>query len=465
MSEAVFSWTKIGEVSGGCWLRPPAAGTAGVSGVYDDSRAVRPGSAFVATVGTLTDGHRYLPDAIRNGAAAVLVEQPPAPAILEQLQAAGCACLQVAAGLHAFQQLARAYRDSLSGLQVVGITGSCGKTSSKEMCAAVLAQAYPGQVHKTPGNANNHYGLPRTMLEMPRQTRLAVLEMGSNHPGEIAALAALARPTIGLVCNIGPAHLEFFHDLQGVAEEKGEMLAGTAADGVAIYPYEAAGVETLRRKAGRRRQLTFGTAAAADVRCTYLGQQADGTFGLRLDWRASGDSRVFNWPVGGAHQALNAAAATAVGTAAGIDPDRIVLGLQACALPGQRMQLLEADGAVWANDAYNSNPASCLASLHWFAEVSAPAVARILVLGEMRELGEANSPAAHAEIFTAARQLFPHDRIIAVGGQTRAAADRLGLEYFADVTALRQAWPARLPAGCWVLLKGSNGVRLYELAP
>lgn len=465
MSEAVFSWAQIDAVVGGRWVQPPAAGTAGVSGVYDDSRAVRPGSAFVATVGTLTDGHRFLPDAVRNGAAAVLVEQPPDPALQEQLRRAGCACLQVTSGLLAFQQLAAAYRQSLPGLQVVGITGSCGKTSSKEMCAAVLDQGWPGQVHKTPGNANNHYGLPRTMLEMPRQTRLAVLEMGSNHPGEIAALAALARPTVGLVCNIGPAHLEFFHDLQGVAEEKGEMLAGTATDGVAIYPHEAAGVETLRRKAGRRRQLTFGTAAEADIRCTYLGRQPDGTFGLRLDWRASGDSRTFNWPVGGAHQALNAAAAAAVGTTAGLNPDQIVRGLQGCSLPGQRMQLQEADGAVWANDAYNSNPASCLASLHWFAEVSAAAASRILVLGEMRELGEANSAGAHDNIFAAARQLFPQDRIVAVGPQTRAVAERLGLEYFADVAALRPVWPARLPPGSWVLLKGSNGVRLYELAP
>jgi len=346
MSAVYFSWTELLSFTGGQWLLPPAECTAqaGVHGVSDDSRQATRGSLFIAIAGEIADGHHFLPQAIAAGAGAVCLERAPAAEILRQMRASCCPCLQVPDSLAAFQTLARAHGRKFPGLRILGITGSCGKTSTKEMCAAVLEQRWPGQVLKTLGNTNNHYGLPRNLLRLDQSHRLAVLEMGSNHPGEIAHLSTLAPPSVGLVCNIGSAHLEFFHDLSGVATEKGDLLAATAADGIAIFPAETPGREILEKKAGRRQRITFGSSAAADVRCEYLGPAAEGQTALRLSWRDRREVQEFCWKIGGAHQALNAAAAAAAGTAFGLTAAEIVAGLQHCTLPGQRMEILEREG-------------------------------------------------------------------------------------------------------------------------
>lgn len=464
MSAVHFSWTELLSLTNGQWLLPPAECTAqaGVHGVSDDSRQTTRGSLFIAIAGEIADGHHFLPQAIAAGAGAVCLERAPAAEILRQMRASCCPCLQVPDSLAAFQTLARAHGRKFPGLRILGITGSCGKTSTKEMCAAVLEQRWPGQVLKTLGNTNNHYGLPRNLLRLDHSHRLAVLEMGSNHPGEIAHLSTLAPPSVGLVCNIGSAHLEFFHDLSGVATEKGDLLAATAADGIAIFPAEPPGREILEKKAGRRQRITFGSSAAADVRCEYLGPATEGQTALRLSWRDRREVQEFCWKIGGAHQALNAAAAAAAGTAFGLTAAEIVAGLQHCTLPGQRMEILEREGIVWANDAYNANPDSAAAALAWFAEVSRAASRRIIILGDMRELGDL-APQAHLHLLQQARVAFPEAEIICVGTLMAAPAQAFQLAHYPDVDTLLQGLPAKFPLHTWILLKASNGVKLYTL--
>ncbi len=462
MSPLFFSWQELIKICGGQWLVAPGVDVraAGVTSVFDDSRAIVPGALFVAIVGDLTDGHRYLEQALDKQAAAACLEKAPEEKLLRRMHAEKTPCLLVDNGLVAFQRLAQAQRRKFPDLIELAITGSSGKTSSKELCAAILEQRWPGRVLKTLGNTNNHYGVPRNLLRLTPETTAAVIEIGSNHPGEIAQLLSLTSPQLGLVCNIGQAHLEFFHDLNGVASEKGDLLAGIDSDGWAIFPYEAPGYEILLAKAGKRRRMTFGNSPKADVQSEYLGWQ-NGLFRVRLSWRQSRIVREFDWQLGGEHQALNAAGAAAAASALGLTPDEIVQGLQNCRLPGQRMEVLEQNGLFWCNDAYNANPDSAQAALKWFAEISSNAEKRALILGDMRELGE-NAAQAHLELLQKARNDFPQARLMAVGALMQGPAKTLKIEHFPDTDSAKAALKGEFSPGTWILLKASNGLQLYR---
>jgi UDP-N-acetylmuramoyl-tripeptide--D-alanyl-D-alanine ligase len=463
MSDVFFSWQDLARICAGHWLLPPSAACAGVNGVEDNSRALYPGALFVAIAGEVTDGHRHLLAAIEAGATALCVQRELSAQEAAAATAAGCGCLRVADSLLAFQALARAHRLRFPDLALLGITGSCGKTSSKELCAAVLEQRWPGRILKTLGNTNNHFGVPRNLLRIERRTAAAVIEMGSNHPGEIATLAAMALPQHGLICSIGAAHLEFFHDLRGVAEEKGDLLSLCAADGVAIIPAEAVGGDVLRGHAAARRVLTFGTTAAADMRCDYLGQQQNG-YGLALTWRDTGERIELSWSIGGEHQARNAAGAALVGKLYGLSLAEIARGLQQATLPDARMAEYERQGIHWVNDAYNASPDSMRASITWFAEISRDVDKRILILGDMRELGE-HSAAAHHELLRWLRDRMPGARVITVGEQIAAAADAFALEHYPDSASAKAALSGHIPKGSWVFLKASNSIQLDDILP
>lgn len=456
--EVTFSWSELAAVTGGQWLCPPPA-SGGICGLTDDSRLVEPDCLFIAIPGELTDGHRYLGKAAQAGAGALLVSRAPSA---EELSGYGIPCLLVSDSLRAFQALSSAYRQRFSDCQILGITGSCGKTSTKEMCAAVLSGRWPGHVLKTEGNTNNFFGVPRNLLRLDSGTAAAVIEMGTNNHGEIDRLATIVRPDVALICNIGHAHLEAFRDLRGVATEKSAIFRHCAAGGTVIFPEEAEGRDIILQAAGNRKHLTFGVSASSDIRCQYLGPQADGLFGVALKWKATGQSITFRWSIGGAHQALNAAAAAAVGTVFGMTPEQIAAQLQEVTLPGQRMEIVKAKGLNWANDAYNANPDSFRASLDWFAEVCPPGAKQFLLLGDMRELGE-TADRAHAEILEQAIAKFPQGAILTVGPNFRPHALAHQLPNFEDAQAAGEALLSQAPAGAWVLLKASNSIGLYKL--
>ncbi len=373
--------------------------------------------------------------------------------------------LRVPDTLVAFQQLACCHRRSLPALLVVGITGSCGKTSTKEMLAAVLERRYPGAVLKTEGNTNNHFGVPRNLLRLAGGHRAAVIEMGTNHPGEIATLARLAQPDVGVVSNIGAAHLEFFGDLAGVAAETGDLLALTAATGLALFHGDAPHADVLRAKAGSRRILTFGAAPTNDIVVTYRGLCGAGS-AFTLSWQRDGATVDVEWSLSGAHQALNAGAAAALGAALGLAPAEIAAGLCRVALPAMRTERRTVGGVHWVNDAYNANPDSMRAGIGCFLELAAQAPPEdcLLVLGDMLEQGE-NGLAAHRELLDWVALRAPGAEIVVVGSLMSAAAAERGLRRFADSAAAADYLRGRLVPGLWVFVKGSRGLRLERVLP
>lgn len=467
MRTPFFTWADTKRLTGGTpFPGTPDPRIRDMNAVTDDSRRVVPGALFVAIEGELTDGHRYLAQVVEAQAGAVCVSTPPSPETIAQCAALDVPCLQVPDTLAAFHALSREHRARQKDLLVVAVTGSCGKTSSKEMIAAVLEEAWPGQVLKTKGNTNNHFGVPRNLLRLTSEHRAAILELGSNHPGEIASLTALVSPDIGVVCNIGRAHLEFFGDTAGVAREKGDILAGTAAHGTAIYPHEAEHVNTLRERAGARRVLTFGRSPGADVSVAYLGRRHD-QFAVRLTTEAMSENVEFVWRLGGIHQAMNAAGAAAVGKALGLSLAQIAEGLRKTRLPGMRMSVRDVGGVHWVNDAYNANPDSTRAALLWFGELtdSAQPEQRVIVLGDMLELHPDMEAAEHTTVLEWTLETLPGARIVAVGPRMCQAADERDITCFADAEAARGHVQRMLRPGDWVLLKGSRGIHLEHIAP
>lgn len=493
-----FTFDELTRITAGRWADPVPGTVPGITAVTDTTADLPRGALFVAIRGETKDGHSFLRQAAETGAGAVCVDDRELDAgTLAALRAAAVPRLQVTDTLRAFQELARAHRLRFPQLTVVAITGSCGKTSTKEMIAAVLEAKWPGAVLKTEGNTNNHFGVPRNLLRLTPEHEGAVLELGSNHPGEIAGLVRLVEPQVAVVSNIGRAHLKYFIDEAGVAREKGSIFSRLPPYGTAIYPAAAKHVEILRELAAGRRQVTFtGAAVAADIRVEYLGvcrtlpsakqpvengqnpcrnAESDRLLGprdagheIKLSWPASGAAVVFTWNIGGEHQASNAGAAAAVGTVLGVPAERIGAALAACRLPDMRMEVREIAGVHWVNDAYNSNPDSAAASVAWFGELTAdvPRDNCVLVLGDMREQNATEEQGLHLELLEQARRSFPGAAIVPVGELMTAAAMALGgFQAFADSAGARAHVHGLLKPGAWILLKGSHGLHLETLLP
>jgi UDP-N-acetylmuramoyl-tripeptide--D-alanyl-D-alanine ligase len=459
----MFTWRELKNITGGQWSGGSFPdGIPGVSGVTDDSREVKAGDLFIAIEGGITNGHDHIPEAVQAGAVAICVEQRR-----EDAKFNGTPRLLVDDTLVAFHELACAHRRRFPELDMVGITGSTGKTSVRCMISSILEQERFGHVLSTLGNTNNHFGVPRNLLALEERHHYAVLEIGSNHPGEIAQLTRLAQPRVGLITNIGRAHLEYFGDLLGVAMEKGSLFAGLKGrDAVSVMPYDCAHADILRSIAARHRILTFGENENADVRFEYCGRCED-EYCLRLLWAGAPKGGVeLKWAIGGEHQARNAAAACAVAYALGINGEKIVLGLRNVQLPQMRMEVITRNKVGWVNDAYNANPESMRGSVEWFLELTDdyPDSATFLVLGDMLELGD-HEEAEHESLLRWVLERFPAQSILPTGPRMVRASGVLGIPAFENAAAVRDELLPRLRAGDWVLLKGSRGMRLETVMP
>ena len=368
-----------------------------------DSRDVRPGMGFVALKGEKADGHDFIPAALARGAA------------------------EIVDGLDALQAKARARRRAIgaSGTTVVAVTGSAGKTTTKELLKAFLACA--GKTSGTEGNFNNHIGLPLTILNCPDDARFLVLEMGSNHPGEIAALCDIAAPDVGVVTGVGTAHLEFFRTRGGIAKEKGALVE--SAKEFAVYP---AGDDFASELASRSPRAVAVAAEPPD--------------GL-LDRSAALPP----------HFAANAALAFAVASRFGVTVGQSREALAGFSLPGARWRLREKWGATFIDDTYNANPDSMLAALDALA--AAPCEGRrVAVLGDMLELGE-DAPEYHRKVFARAMEL----KIPLVIGVGELSSQCLCHCVYKDVKKLKKKFRLDVSAGDLVLLKGSHAVGLGAL--
>ena len=424
-----------------------------VLGAAVDSREVVSGNLFVALPGERTDGHRFVGDAIAAGAAAVLVAQPPETPLPA---GASVTVVQVDETLRAFQAIAAHWRARFDPL-VVGVTGSIAKTSAKEAIATVLASALV--TLKNEGNKNNEIGLPLTLMRLRPDHQAAVLEMGMYTGGEIAELAAMARPEIGVVTAVQPVHLSRIGTIEAVEKAKGELVEALPADGVAVLNADD---ERVRRMAARTnaRVVTYGFAPDAAVTASRI--ESVGVNGMSFFLETSAGDWPVTIPTLGRLSVHNALAAAAVGLAAGMPLKRIAEGLGAGWSAPHRMQPIRVRDVTIIDDSYNASPGSVTAALEVLAEFPGQ---RIAVLGEMLELGS-DHEAGHERVGKAAADVV--DRLVVVGEGARGVAsgareaglarDRITL--VSDRAEALEMLVSSLEAGDVVLVKASRGIAL-----
>lgn len=424
------------------------------AGLSTDSRQCCSGDIFVALRGEKFDGHQFVEQVLASGALAAVVEanwfdsQKPAP---------GGNFIIVTDTLQALQHIGHRIRQRW-GKPMLALTGSNGKTTTKELIAAVLAQSK--SVHKTTGNLNNHLGVPLTLAALDHGHDIAVVEMGTNHFGEIDRLCEIAAPDFGLITNIGRAHTEFFKDLDGVAKAKAELFA---------YIHRHSGIVFLNNDDPKLRAvlpsgtkaITYGIAQPAQVQGKISNVDENGR--VTLAWR---DQNI-HLAIPGTHNAINALAAIAVGEYFGVAPEKIRQALEMTQPAAKRMQIFKRGGITIINDAYNANPESMAAALKFLAALPMPESGRrIAVLGDMLELGESAS-LAHTEIGVMVKGL-PIHAVFAYGAQMKhlvqAIGEALWVEHFEDKAKLGDELNRSIRPGDVVLLKGSRGMAMEEVS-
>ena len=430
------------------------------AGGASDSREVAAGQLFFAFPGERVDGYDFAGQAAANGAAGIVIARGrPAPP--------GCAELTVIAAddpRRALGELARAVRDAFGGL-VVGVTGSSGKTTTKELCAAALRPL--GVVMRTPGSRNTEVGLPLTILGASGTEAAWVLEMAMRARGEIAELARIARPRIGVVTNVAAAHLETLGSIEEVARAKGEIFAGLPSDGVAVLPVDDPLIAAQAAVVARDRWITFGGSDAGDVR--VLDFVPAGGAGAVVRVAVRDTPVVVHLPLAGAHNARNAAAALAVASGAGVAPLAAAAELARVELPAHRAAVVAAGGRMILDDCYNANPLAMRAALAAVVTASGAGRARTgagayAILGDMLELGP-QSEALHRALgreaggcLTGVVAVGAFAPAVIAGARSRLPPARAAVAASpAEAAALLAPWTS---PGDWILVKASRGLRL-----
>jgi UDP-N-acetylmuramoyl-tripeptide--D-alanyl-D-alanine ligase len=442
-----FSGGEIGRITGGRLLAPGPEGPVGT-----DTRQIAPGSWFVALRGERFDGHDCLADAARLGCAGVVVSREP-----PEGWAAGAVLVDDT--LRALQDLGHAVRRRFSG-PVVGLTGSVGKTTTRALTS--LALSAHGRVHETGGNLNNHVGVPLTLLAAPDDADFLVIEMGMSGFGEIHRLAEIAEPTVRLITNVAPAHLEGVGDLSGVARAKGELFASARPGDVLCVNQDDARVAALPRPTGVR-IVRFGSRADCDVH--WLGARLDPvTLVTRYRLCVAGLELSGVLPVPAPYVAWNAAAAAAVLVALELPLQDFTAALAGYQPVGMRMRVEDGPGGIRVlNDAYNANPASMVAAIGALASLGG--VRRVALLGDMLELGPGEVD-LHEQVLVEALSAGL-DLLAVCGPRMREAAERLGssagLLVAADPVGLAELAGPLLRNGDVVLLKGSRGMAMERV--
>ncbi len=459
----MLSWTAddVLQQTGGALLQGDAQQR--LSGISTDSRQIQPGEMFVALHGDQFDGHAFVAAAAQRGATVALVstEFAPPPEVADL--GAGLAVVAVPDTLAALQDMARAQRQRFTGT-VVGITGSNGKTTVKEMTAAVLQQRYA--TFRSPGNLNNHIGLPLAWLRLPPEVEVCVCEMGMNHLGEIRHLCSIAQPHIGVVTNVALAHVGYLGSLDEVQQAKGELIDALDADGIAVVNADDPRTRALGARAPGR-VIAFGRSPEAHVRgrvCADLGFD-----GLQCELEIDGATWPFQLSLPGQHNLSNALAAAAVGVALNVPAADIVAGLQDYRGMYGRMAIrhLHHD-IVMIDDSYNANPDSMRAVLQFLRQVP-DAGRRLVVVGDMLELGEA-APSLHREMGALAWQCGVDELIglgelagIMVAGAREAGMASSHLHNVASHAEAMTVLERLVGPRDVVLVKGSRGMRMERV--
>lgn len=445
---AILSWTQ------GVWLGKTEALQLPCAAISTDSRTVQPGEVFVALAGERFNGHTFVEQVLKRGAAAAVVsrkwlEKNAHVKTLGNL-------LVVNDTLAAYQNAAAAYRQ-LFLIPAVAVTGSAGKTTTKEAIYAVLSQRF--NVLRNKKSFNNHIGVPATLFELDKNHQILLTELGTNHFGELDRLSYLVHPDMAMITNIGHAHLAFFKDLQGVVRAKFEIFNHCAADGLALYNGDDALLRVQNYPLPRTFSFALRQAAALKAEVIACNERAEYTIRLL--------GETIQLPISGHHNVYNALAAAAIGVQFDITAAEIKTALQSLQPVEKRMQVVRAGDILMLNDTYNANPNSCGAALHTLADLSVTANGRkIAVLGDMLELGDVSvSEHRHLAESVAEHKL---DLLLLYGRETQATlerADELHLEvlHFSDKEALLAHLTAYIRPGDVVLFKGSRGMQMETL--
>ncbi len=440
--------SQISAWAGGQMLAGNAS--AMVTTVCTDSRALKRGDLFVALRGENFDGHRFVAEAAKIGAVGAIVETAPVGLSPE------FAIIEVLDTLKALQNLAANYRASLS-LRVLGITGSNGKTSTKDFASAVLGKKF--RTSKTAGNLNNHIGVPLTLLSLGADDEAAVIEMGMNHPGEIAPLAAMAKPDAAIITNIGVAHIEYMGSREAIAAEKGELAAAVGKNGAVILNADDDFTPAIAARC-KARVVTAGLSSG-DVRATDLQTISSG---IKFRIHATGRCLDAMIPVPGEHMVRNALLACAAGLDFGLSLEECVAGLREPGLSKGRLQQKNIAGLLVLDDSYNGNPDSMIAGLATLVQQPGNG-RRIAVLGRMGELGS-QSESGHRRVGAAAGKLGLAC-LITVGEEARWISDSASgikeIIHVGDTAAAASVLRSFAKTGDIVLVKGSRSAKMENV--
>jgi UDP-N-acetylmuramoyl-tripeptide--D-alanyl-D-alanine ligase len=428
-------------------------GTVVVNKIGTDSRTIKPDELFVALRGENFQGHDFVEAAAKAGAAGALVDLNWPGTVPTTF-----ALLRATDTLQAYQTLAANYRKSLA-LKVLAITGSNGKTSTKDFAASVLARRF--RVTKTEGNFNNHVGLPRTILEATSEDEIAVWEIGMNHPGEIATLSKIAVPDAAIITNIGVAHIEFMGSREAIAVEKGALAEAVEQQGTVILNADDSFSKGIAERT--RAKVVFAGITGGAVQAIEIRQSSEGAEFTIVEGAHRCRAQL---PVAGSHMVQNALLAVAAGRAFGLSIEECAAGLAAAPLTKARLQIKEIGGVQFLDDSYNANPDSMKAALRTLVELDAEGK-RIAVLGEMRELGT-ESERGHREVGETAATLGV-DQLITIGDTAELIAEgarSAGLDKVSSARSTDEA--AKLlgdiaEPGDLVLIKGSRAARTEKV--
>ncbi len=454
-------WTGLALV-GALAARVSGRLPASVSGVSIDTRTIEPGELFFAIKGENNDGHDYVNAAFESGAAACVIDEAHADALVGK-----GAFFVVDDTLAALRRLGHAARER-SHAQIVAVTGSVGKTSTKEALRTILATA--GATHASAASYNNHWGVPLTLARMPADTQYGVFEIGMNHAGEITPLVAMVRPHIAMITKIAPVHLEYFDSIDAIAEAKAEIFSGVVEDGVAIIKRDDAQFDRLRERAQENsvhRILSFGEHAEADARLVSIDLGEDSS---RVHARILGRDLTYELGVPGRHFALNSLAVLLAAHTAGMDIDRASSALAYIEAPagrGRRENLPAPQGAITLIDeSYNANPASMQAALDLLGSAQTSGEGRrIAVLGDMLELGR-HSIAMHSGLAEHIERNSV-DMVFAAGQDMRhlfdALPERIRGQWAPRASDLHAPVIEAIHGGDVIMVKGSHGSRMGPL--
>lgn len=461
-----FYLAEITAVIGAELVNSAQVGDCTFEHVLTDTRVNLSDSLFVALKGENFDAHNFLDKAVKAGAKLLCINKNTPFELYRDIK---IPILMVDDTLLAYQQIANFHRRKFKNLIVVGVTGSVGKTSTKEILKAIGIKKFGEEATLyTLGNTNNQVGVPQNLLRLNEKHRIAIIEMGTNHFGEIKPLSICAEVDYAIINSVAPCHLENLIDLAGVAKEKSEIFVGVKKGGYAIFSETIPHKEILIEKAEKYslKIKTYGQYNENNAfSARYLSGNLQGSSFELINHEDNNTTRV-NWQLSGEHQACNGAGAAVVGKLLGMSDKEIAEALSAAVLSGMRMKKTVHCGVTYLNDAYNANPASMRATLANLSDIAEDKKV-ILILGDMLELGE-NAVVQHAEILRFALEKFPTSKILAVGSLMKEAGETWGeknIVFVEKSTDAAQILPNFVDENTLVFLKGSRGIKLENAIP